>query len=71
ILNNEDQVYQFSIDDKFVGIAFRDKKNNRYRFTPIVEQLAYNDGFDNVEAFLNYFKDGFTGKLIHFTDLKY
>ena len=34
-------------------------------------KLAINDGFDSVEDFFNYFNKDFTGKLIHWTDLKY
>ena len=71
IFNDEDKVYQFSIDDKFVGVAFKDKIKKRFRFNEAVEQIAHNDGFESVEAFLNYFKDGFIGKIIHWTDLKY
>lgn len=33
--------------------------------------IAINDGFDTVEEFFNYFNSDFTGKIIHFTDLKY
>ncbi len=33
--------------------------------------IALNDGFDSADAFFNYFHEGFTGKLIHWTDLKY
>ena len=35
------------------------------------QQLAWNDGFDNLLEFLMYFKEDFTGKIIHWTDLKY
>ena len=34
-------------------------------------QLALNDGFDTIEDFFAYFNKDFTGKLIHWTDLKY
>jgi hypothetical protein len=36
-----------------------------------IEKLAENDGFDSVVDFFNYFNTDFTGKLIHWTDLKY
>lgn len=36
-----------------------------------METLAYNDGFDTVEEFLAYFNTNFSGKIIHWTDLKY
>lgn len=36
-----------------------------------MEILACNDGFDNVEDFLNYFDKDFKGKIIHWTNFKY
>lgn len=36
-----------------------------------MKQLAINDGFDSVEDFFAYFNKDFTGKIIHWTDLKY
>lgn len=33
--------------------------------------LAINDGFKDVQAFLNYFNTDFKGKIIHWTDLRY
>lgn len=36
-----------------------------------VEQLAINDGFNSVEDFFAWFNTDFTGKIIHWTDLKY
>jgi hypothetical protein len=39
--------------------------------TEEMTQLALNDGFDNVEDFFAYFNEDFTGKIIHWTDLRY
>jgi hypothetical protein len=36
-----------------------------------IQALAQNDGFDSLDDFFAYFENGFTGKLIHWTDLKY
>jgi hypothetical protein len=36
-----------------------------------LRQLAYNDGFDNLVDFWMWFTDGFNGKIIHWTDLRY
>lgn len=36
-----------------------------------VQQLASNDGFEHLYDFLVWFADGFTGKIIHWTDFKY
>lgn len=33
--------------------------------------LAKNDGFDSIEAFLQYFNSDFKGKIIHWTDFTY
>ena len=33
--------------------------------------LAINDGFENLEDFLNWFNKDFKGKIIHWTDTKY
>ncbi len=35
------------------------------------EQLAINDGFDCINDFFAWFNTDFTGKIIHFTNLKY
>lgn len=37
----------------------------------MLEFLALNDGFNSVEDFLKYFNYDFSGKIIHWTDLKY
>jgi len=36
-----------------------------------IDKLAANDGFDSTNDFFRWFYDGFEGKIIHFTDLKY
>lgn len=36
-----------------------------------VEILAKNDGFESVDQFFAWFNKDFTGKIIHWTDLKY
>jgi hypothetical protein len=36
-----------------------------------VQQLAWNDGFDNLIDFWMWFSEGFEGKIIHWTDLMY
>jgi hypothetical protein len=36
-----------------------------------MEQIAINDGFESVDDFFNWFNTDFTGKIIHWTDLKY
>jgi len=33
--------------------------------------LAYKDGFDSIDDFLQWFQNGFKGKIIHWTPLRY
>jgi len=37
----------------------------------LIDVLARNDGFDNRVDFFTWFSEDFTGKLIHWTDLRY
>lgn len=50
--------YQIKIDGKLLSIEEKVK-------------LALYDGFDNLLHFFMYFNEDFTGKIIHWTDLKY
>lgn len=47
--------------------------NGRHLTTDEIEYLAINDGFDSVDEFWNWFDQytPFTGKIIHWTDLRY
>lgn len=36
-----------------------------------IKSLALNDGFPNMDSFFNYFRDGFKGKIIHWTNTRY
>lgn len=36
-----------------------------------VIELAFNDGFENLISFWIWFEKGFTGKIIHWTELTY
>lgn len=38
---------------------------------PLLHKLAINDGFGSIEEFFDWFNDDFTGKIIHFTKLRY
>jgi hypothetical protein len=62
---------EFSIDDKFFGSVFHHGIDMVYEYTNCVRELAINDGFDSIEHFLQWFDKDFTGKIIHWTDLKY
>jgi hypothetical protein len=39
--------------------------------TSEMQQLAYNDGFDNLYEFIAYFNEDYVGKIIHWTDKRY
>jgi len=47
------------------------KVDGRKLTEPEIQQLAWNDGFDNLVSFWLWFYKGFIGKIIHWTDLKY
>lgn len=58
------------------GLGFRVSINGRQLAENEVEQLAFNDGFEAIEDFEDYFisqmkEDQFSGKIIHWTDLRY
>ena len=36
-----------------------------------IEKLAINDGFNDLRHFYSYFNENFTGRIIHWTNLKY
>jgi hypothetical protein len=50
---------------------WRVKINDHHILPGTLHRLAINDGFDSVEDFFEYFNKDFTGKIIHWTDLKY
>lgn len=58
------------------GLGFRVSINGRELEENEVEQLAFNDGFEAVEDFEDYFiaqmeDDQYSGKIIHWTNFKY
>lgn len=77
------QPIQIDVFDKFKQGCFPITfKNNvvKYYFVKVsyrilepseILQLSVNDGFDSVYSFFQWFKNGFQGKIIHFTDFKY
>lgn len=65
-------VYVFIDNKKRVAFSivydWSDDGKNGYNF---LETLAKNDGFSSVEDFLEWFRSGFDGYILHWTDLKY
>lgn len=47
------------------------KVDNRFLSYKEVETLAINDGFNSIVDFFAWFNEGYTGKIIHWTNLKY
>lgn len=63
---------EVEIDDEPFGLVYHHGLDEGvYEWTNTLEKLAVNDGFDSVEAFFKYFDKDFTGKIIHWTNLKY
>lgn len=57
------------VDSKKLG-RFDPVGLEHYQYEKLKE-LAINDGFDSVEDFFSWFNKDFTGKIIHWTYLKY
>ena len=55
------------IEDKIYTV----KVDNKYLSENEIDNLAINDGFPDTKSFFRFFKNGFKGKIIHWTDLKY
>lgn len=53
------------IDDKIFFDAYFNFGRAQMRW------LANNDGFEDIDEFFDYFNGDFTGKIIHWTELKY
>ena len=56
------------IDDVFI---YNTTMRESTMSTAIMKDLARNDGFDSIQAFFEWFKEDFEGKIIHWTDLRY
>ena len=66
--------YESSMNDLRVwidGRLFYKVEGNFIEGSEQMEQLAKNDGFDSVDDFFLWFSKDFTGKIIHWTDLRY
>lgn len=69
VIDQEEIMAKVYIEDKLYGHALY--RNCRLHAHAGINTLALNDGFKSVEAFLEYFSEDFTGKIIHWTNLKY
>ena len=65
-----DTIVQFIVDNKFYGLV-RLLKDEIVVYDYYLFEFAKNDGFENLNDFLAYFNEDFTGKIIHWTDKKY
>lgn len=62
------------IDDELVCYGSLKDKNRFFSSLSNdidINNVAVNDGFDSVQQFFNWFDRDFTGKIIHWTDLRY
>jgi hypothetical protein len=60
-------IWQDSFGGRYVVVDDRDEILS----DGMVERLALNDGFENVDQFFSWFGFEFTGYIIHWHDLKY
>ena len=51
--------------------TFRVKIDDHFLSDDEIEKLSINDGFNSVEEFFSYFNEDFTGRLIHWTNVRY
>lgn len=59
------------IDKREIGSVNYINGNRRCKNFQALNNLALNDGFDNINMFFKYFCNDFSGKIIHWTDLRY
>ena len=71
ILNDDYYVYRVVIKGIQFVMGFKVTVDDKVLIRETVDLLAANDGFDSTIDFFDWFWDGFEGKIIHFTDLKY
>jgi hypothetical protein len=70
-INHFSDVVEIEIDNTKVLKAYHKGFNKIIEYDFEIETLAKNDGFDSIEDFFQYFNEDFTGKIIHWTNLKY
>ena len=64
-------VYILKVRDMEFIKAFLVKVDDKRLDRADIITLAHNDGFETADDFFRWFFNGFEGKIIHFTDLKY
>lgn len=62
------EVVEVCVDGELLG---RGILNGGIDNNKSLTQLALNDGFDSASEFFKYFNEDFTGKIIHWTEMKY
>ena len=87
VISTQTIFFNYGLTNKFVSCLFKIPKKDlekplistepnifideRLISKKEAEQLAINDGFDSYESFIKYFDREFSGKIIHWTNLKY
>lgn len=69
--NSRPTVYIGNTEDDCAPFYFTEPDEDVTYGEQQMKVLAINDGFDSIEDFFKYFNENFTGKIIHWTDLKY
>lgn len=67
---DRDKFVRISVDDHFLGFVNFEGADISCS-TSKIEDLAKNDGFENIREFFEWFNTDFDGKIIHWTDIRY
>lgn len=72
IITVNDKIKSVYVDGKIYACLHSDLASKpQVRDRALLTVMAQNDGFETLEGFFDYFAPRFSGKIIHFTDLKY
>lgn len=69
----------YKVANVYTPYTYKTKNNRTYQIAidgnclnaDNMHRIAVNDGFDDLEAFFDWFVEDFSGKIIHWTDYKY
>lgn len=67
VVSTQKIVIEYNPGKSYPWVWVDERLLNRIKLINLVE----NDGFDSIEDFFEYFNTDYTGKIIHWTDLKY
>lgn len=67
----EKYIVDFPFEGEIYQLVYMIKIDDKWLSYDQIKELAKNDGFDTPEDFFAWFNKDFSGKIIHWTDLKY